>query len=289
MFEKGKKYLLVILLLVLFVSVLVIVYLNFSHKTSELTFAMLNVGQGDALYIESPTGTQILVDGGPPKKVLSRLSRVMPLFDRSIDALIITNPDADHIGGFLDVLKTYKVGQVFEAGTFNDSATYRNLKNKINEKNIPVSLAKKGMRIDLGGGAVIDILFPDRDVSDWTTNDGSVVAELVYGETKVMLTGDATTETEKIVLENNSLESLDVDVLKVGHHGSRTSTGEGFVKALSPEYAIISSDGGKKYGHPHDETLSTLNSFGVKIFRTDLLGSIIMKSNGEIETFSFMK
>lgn len=289
MFEKSKRYLFLALFLVLFIAVLVIIYLNVSYRKPELTFAMLNVGQGDALYIESPTGTQILVDGGPPKKILSRLSRVMPLFDRSIDALIITNPDADHIGGFLDVLKTYKVGQVFEAGTFNDSATYKNLKNKINEKNIPVSLAKKGMRIDLGGGATIDVLFPDRDVSDWTTNDGSVVAELVYGETKVMLTGDATTETEKIVLENNSLESLDVDVLKVAHHGSRTSTGEGFVKALSPEYAIISSDGGKKYGHPHKETIDKLNAFGSKIFRTDLLGTIIMKSDGKIETFSFMK
>lgn len=289
MFEKGKRYLLIILLLVLFTSVLVIVYLNFSHKKSELTFAMLNVGQGDALYIESPTGTQVLVDGGPAKKILSRLSRVMPLFDRSIDALIITNPDADHIGGFLDVLKTYKVGQVFEAGTFNDSATYKNLKNKINEKNIPVSLAKKGMRIDLGGGAIIDVLFPDRDVSDWTTNDGSIVAELVYGDTKVILTGDATTETEKIVLENNILESLDVDILKVGHHGSRTSTGKEFVKALSPAYALISSDGGKKYGHPYQETLDTLKSFDVKILRTDLLGSIIMKSDGKVETFSFMK
>ena len=289
MFEKGKRYLLIILLLVLFTSVLVIVYLNFSHKKSELTFAMLNVGQGDALYIESPTGTQVLVDGGPAKKILSRLSRVMPLFDRSIDALIITNPDADHIGGFLDVLKTYKVGQVFEAGTFNDSATYKNLKNKINEKNMPVSLAKKGMRIDLGGGAIIDVLFPDRDVSDWTTNDGSIVAELVYGDTKVILTGDATTETEKIVLENNILESLDVDILKVGHHGSRTSTGKEFVKALSPAYALISSDGGKKYGHPYQETLDTLKSFDVKILRTDLLGSIIMKSDGKVETFSFMK
>lgn len=289
MFERSKRYLPVVLLLVLLVSVVVIIYLNVSSKKSELTFAMLNVGQGDALYIESPTGTQILIDGGSPKKVLSKLSRVMPLFDRSIDAIIITNPDADHIGGFLDVLKTYKVGQVFEAGTFNDSATYRNLKNKIKEKNIPVSLAKKGMRIDLGGGAVIDILFPDRDVSDWTTNDGSIVALLVYGETSVMLTGDGTTETEKIVLENNNLEALDVDILKVGHHGSRTSTGEDFVKALSPAYALISSDGGKKYGHPHEQTLETLSAFGTKILRTDLLGSIIMKSDGKVETFSFMK
>ena len=289
MFHKGKTYLLPLLVFILLCSVLFIIYLNLRTEREYLTFAVLNVGQGDAIYIESPTGTQILVDGGQPKKVLSRLSRVMPLFDRSIDGLLITNPDADHIGGFLDVLKVYKVGQVYEAGTWNESKIYESLKNKIQEKDIPVSLAKKGMRLDLGGGAVLDILFPDRDVSDWTTNDGSVVMRLTYGETSIMLTGDATSETERLVLESNILEDLDVDILKVGHHGSRTSTSENFVQTLTPEYAIISSDGGKKYGHPHKETLETLNSFGVEILRTDILGSIIMKSDGVNEIFSFIK
>jgi competence protein ComEC len=289
MFHKGKTYLLPLLVFILLCSVLFIVYLNLRTEREYLTFAVLNVGQGDAIYIESPTGTQILVDGGLPKKVLSRLSRVMPLFDRSIDAIIITNPDADHIGGFLDVLKVYKVGQVYEAGTRNESKTYENLKNKIQEKDIPISLAKKGMRLDLGGGAVLDILFPDRDVTDWTTNDGSVVMKLTYGETSIVLTGDATRETERLVLEGNVSADLDIDILKVAHHGSRTSTSENFVQTLTPEYAIISSDGGKKYGHPHKETLQTLNSFGVEIFRTDILGSIIMKSDGVNETFSFIK
>lgn len=289
MFQKSKKYLALLLFLFILLSLILILHLNLKDKKDYLTFAMLNVGQGDALFIEGPTGTQILIDGGPPRKILSRLSRVMPLFDKSIDAIIITNPDLDHIGGFLDVLKVYKVGQVYEAGTWNESKTYENLKNKIKEKNIPISLAKKGMRINLGGGAVIDILFPDRDVSTWTTNDGSVVARLTYGETSVMLTGDATSETEKLILGSNTISDLDIDILKIAHHGSRTSTSDIFVEAVSPEYALISSDGGKKYGHPHKETLDTLNSFGSEIFRTDLLGTIIMKSDGLKETFSFLK
>jgi competence protein ComEC len=289
MFEKSKKYLPLLLFLLILLSLILILHLNLKDKKEYLTFAMLNVGQGDALFIESPTGTQILIDGGPPRKILSRLSRVMPLFDKSIDAIIITNPDLDHIGGFLDVLKVYKVGQVYEAGTWNESKTYENLKNKIKEKNIPTSLAKKGMRINLGGGVVLDILFPDRDVSTWTTNDGSVVAKLSYGETSVMLTGDATSETEKLILGSNPISDLDIDILKIAHHGSKTSTSDIFVEAVSPEYALISSDGGKKYGHPHKETLDTLNSFGTKIFRTDLLGTIIMKSDGLKETFSFLK
>ncbi|MEK6827274.1 MAG: MBL fold metallo-hydrolase, partial [Nanoarchaeota archaeon] len=97
---------------------------------------MLDIGQGDALFIESPTGTQILVDAGPPRKVLSKLSGVMSPFDRSIDAIIITNPDQDHIGGFLDVLKVYQVGKVFEPGTINDSKIYQNLEDEIKNRNI---------------------------------------------------------------------------------------------------------------------------------------------------------
>ncbi len=238
---------------------------------------MLNVGQGDALFIESPTGTQILMDGGPAKKVLNELPRVMSPFDKSIDALIITNPDADHIGGFLDILKTYKVDVVFESGTLSDSKTFQNLKNEIKNKNIPDILAKKGMVLNIGGGAVIDILFPDRDVSSWSTNDGSVVTQLIYGKNKIMLTGDATTKTEKIILEEFSPAQLKSALLKVGHHGSRTSTSPSFVQAVAPIYALISNGKDNKYGHPHKETLDTLEQFGAKILRTDLLGTIIMK------------
>ena len=155
------------------------------------------------------------------------------------------------------------------------------------KKNIPDILAKKGMRLDLGGGVFIDILFPDRDVSSWATNDGGVVARLFYGNTSVMLTGDAPTTTEKIILSENPSAQLSSTILKVGHHGSRTSTSASFVKAVSPTYALISDGKDNKYGHPHQETLDTLNSFGVKIFRTDLLGTILMKSDGQKVVFSF--
>lgn len=250
---------------------------------------MFDIGQGDALFIESPTGTQILIDAGPPRKIMTPLSREMNFFDKKLDAMIITNPDADHIGGFSDVLKNYKVGQVFESGTFNDSETYKNLESEIKRKNIPVMLARKGMRLDIGGGAVIDILFPDRDVSDWTTNDGSVVAKLTYGKTSVMLTGDATMETERIILAENSKDILKSQILKVGHHGSHTSTSPLFVEAVAPLYALISDGKNNRYGHPHEDTLSTLSTFGSEIFRTDILGSIIMKSDGQNIRFSFKK
>lgn len=236
---------------------------------------MLDIGQGDALFIESPTGTQIMFDAGGIHKVLGPLARAMPLFDRSIDAIVITNPDADHIGGFLDILKNYKVGKVFESGTINDSKTFQNLKAEIKRQNIPDILVKRGMRLDIGGGAVIDILFPDRDVSTWASNDGSVVARLSYGNTSIMLTGDATIKTEKIILSENLPTQLHSVILKVGHHGSRTSTSESFVKAVAPAYAVVSDGKDNKYGHPHQEVLDTLSQFGVKVLRTDLLGTIV--------------
>jgi len=291
MFENSKirvkKYGLLLFTLFLLVINIFLFHLDWNNLHRTLTFAMLDVGQGDGLFIESPTGTQIMFDGGPPHKVLGPLARVMSPFDRNIDALVITNPDADHIGGILDILKNYKVGKVFESGTLTDSKTYQTLQEEMQKQNIPDILVKKGMRLDIGGGVFVDILFPDRDVSVWATNDGSVVAKLSYGKTSIMLTGDAPIKTEKIILAENSKEQLTSTVLKVGHHGSHTSTSESFVKAVSPIYALISDGKDNKYGHPHQETLNTLASFGTKIFRTDLLGTIVMKSDGQNEVFSF--
>lgn len=277
MFENYKKYWLFFFVLVLFIANIFIFYSIWQNSHRSFTFAMLDVGQGDALFIESPTGTQILIDGGPPRKILNQLSRIMSPLDRNIDAFIITNPDQDHIGGFLDVLKIYNVDAVFESGTLTDSKTYQNFKNTIKEKNIPNILAKKGMKLDLGGGVIIDILFPDRDVSSWATNDGSIVARLSYGNTSIMLTGDASNKTEKVILAENNLEQLNSDILKVGHHGSRNSSSSEFIKAVSPNYAFISDGKDNKYGHPHKDILDMLSSFDVKILRTDLLGAIIMK------------
>ncbi len=293
MFKERKVYFseygALIFTFLLLVFTVYLFYQDFQNSHRGLTFAMLDIGQGDALFIESPTGTQIMFDGGPARSVMGPLLRVRSPFDRSLDAIVITNPDADHIGGFLDILKNYKVGKVFEPGTFNDSKTYQNLETEIKNKNIPDILVKRGMRLNIGGGAVIDILFPDRDVSTWSSNDGSVVAKLTFGKTSVMLTGDATALTEKIILGENSPARLHSTILKVGHHGSRTSTSPLFVKAVAPAYAMISDGKDNKYGHPHKETLDTLAQFGSKIFRTDLLGTIIMKSDGKKEVFSFHK
>ena len=283
MFENYKKYYLSFLVIFILLIDLYVFSLNLKEGDNRLVFAMFDIGQGDALYIKSPTGTEILFDGGPPKKIIGQLQQVMSPFDKNIDAIVITNPDADHISGFLDILKNYKVDKMFEPGTLNDSKTYQNIKNEIRKQNILDILARKGMRLDIGGGAVIDILFPDRDVFDWSTNDGSMVAKLTYGNNSIMLTGDATRKTEKIILREFSKNALKSTILKVGHHGSRTSTSEEFMQAVLPTYALISDGRNNKYGHPHLETLDILNQFGVNILRTDLLGTIIIKCDRILE------
>lgn len=277
MFSNLKKSWLFWVTVVLLAVNIFLFKLDWQSSNRLLTLAMLDVGQGDSLFIESPTGTQVLFDMGPPHKAFGPLSRVMSPFDRSIDAVIITNPDADHIGGFLDILKTYKVGKIFESGTLTDSRVYQNLREEMKRQNIPDILAKRGMRLNMGGGVYIDILFPDRDVASWATNEGSVVARLTYGETSIMLTGDSTAKTEKIILSQNPTSALGSTILKVGHHGSRTSTTESFVKAINPEYALISVGKSNNYGHPHQDTVNTLAKLGVEILRTDILGTIIIK------------
>ena len=251
-----------------------------SHK-GYLTISFLNIGQGDAIYIEAPNGTQIMVDGGLRGSVLGQLGHVMPFFDRTIDAILITNPDSDHIGGFIDILKRYKVDYIIEPGTHSPSATYKSVETESNTKELKKIIARRGMNIvlDKENNVYIQVLFPDKDVSTYSTNDGSIVAKLVYGKTSIMLQGDAPQKTERYLLTLDKKE-LDSDILKVGHHGSRTSTSKEYVDALSPDYAVISCGLDNKYGHPHKETVNTLDKLNVPILRTDLLGRITFISDG---------
>ena len=264
----------------LFGITILVWYAVAAETRSELLVAFLDVGQGDAIFIDTPNGRQILIDGGPNKQVLAELSKVMPFYDRSIDAVIATHPDQDHISGLLDVLKLYKADLVIEPGVESETAVYKEFEKLVDEKQIKKILARRGMKLILNDGAYLLILFPDRDVSRMDTNDASIVAKLVYDNTSFLFTGDSPKKIESYLVSIDG-ESLDVDVLKAGHHGSKTSSSESFVGYSEPEYAIISAGKNNRYGHPHKEVLNILEKFEAKILRTDLLGSIIMKSDGE--------
>jgi competence protein ComEC len=260
-------------------NVFIFYVIHSESPTKYLTVAFLNIGQGDAIYIESPTHNKVMIDGGPPRIVLSELRKVMHFYDRTIDTLIVTNPDADHISGFIDILNLYTITRVLEPGTHSTTQTFAALEKSVQEKNVSTVTAQRGMVLHLGSGADLEILFPDQDVSTWKTNDGSIVARLTYGSTSVMFTGDAPNKTEEYVLtlDGNRIKS---DILKAGHHGSRTSASESFVFAVNPEYAVISAAKKNKYGHPHKETLDLFNKLGIKILGTYDSGMITMESDG---------
>lgn len=280
--EFFRKNIRISILIVLFAATCLIWYAVFrSNRQNILTVAFLDIGQGDAIYIEAPNGNQMLIDGGPPKNVLKALREVMPFYDRSIDMILVTNPDADHIGGFIDVLGRYKVETLVEPGTVSPTATYSELGKIALARKVGKIVIERGQIIwlDSKNGVGFQILFPDRNVSGLATNDGSIVGRLIYGNTSIMFTGDAPQNIERYLaaLDGQGLKS---DVLKVGHHGSKTSTSEEFVGFVSPSFAVISVGADNKYGHPDNETLDTLQQFGVETFRTDKLGTIVMKSDG---------
>lgn len=282
--EKKNRIISAALVLLLIANVFVWhIFFTSGHKF--LTVAVLDIGQGDSIFIEAPNGRQVIFDGGPNGKILSELSGVMPFYDRSIDMIVVTNPDQDHFAGFIDLLERYKVAQVIEPGTVSKSAIYQEFEKSVRDEGAKKLLAKRGMRIMLDPEHLvyIDILFPDKpleEVQKLSSNDGSIVARLVYGDTSFMLTGDTTAKTEHYLvgLDGDTLKST---VLKVAHHGSKTSSSEEFVKEVLPEYAAISDGRENKYGHPNRETLDTLEKFKIKILRTDLQGRIVFESDGK--------
>lgn len=267
-------------LLGFFVGVnLFIWYGIFSEDKSLLKVAFLDVGQGDAIFIEAPNGNQVLIDGGKNRQVIRELNKIMPFYDRSIDMVILTHPDADHVGGLPAVLEDYQVDFVLEPGVSSDSGVYEEFENIIEEKGIERILARQGMKIDLYQGLTLVVLFPNQDTSEFEANTASVVLKLIYGENSFLFTGDSPQSIEKYLVGVLG-DQLDVDVLKLGHHGSNTSTSDLLLGFASPEYAIASVGLGNSYGHPHKEVLDLLENFEIDLLRTDEKGTIIFESDG---------
>jgi competence protein ComEC len=257
-------------------------------KEGELTVAVLNIGQGDSIYIQSPTGVEVLIDGGPDSSVLRELPTVMAYGDRTIDAVIATHPDADHIGGLVDLIPRYEVKNFIEPGIPGTTATLQKLEAEVDAANIHREKAYRGMWLDLGAGARLNILFPDFDVATLPkgkTNDGCVVAHLVYKNTSALFTCDAPQAVEDHLIAISTSTDLKSDLLKVGHHGSKYSSSNEFLDAVAPIFAAISVGAHNRYGHPTQDALDRLAAHGTKIYRTDEVGTITFVSDGN----SFLK
>lgn len=253
--------------------------LSNSGAGEVMTVAFLNVGQGDAIYIETPSGRQVLIDGGPDKSVLRELGQVMPFYDRSLDLVIVTHEDSDHIGGLPDTLERFSVKSV--VGTTNDSdsklaASFEQIAQERGDREVTVHA---GERIILDTNIYLDILSPAGDPEKQETNKASLVAKLTYASTSFLLTGDVDESVEKYLVKKYGA-LLASDVIKISHHGSRNSNDPAFLKAASSTYAVISVAADNRFGHPHEEVLDTLSNLREKVLRTDQLGTIIFKSDG---------
>lgn len=251
-----------------------------ADRGGNLFVHFFDVGQGDAVFIESPSGRQVLIDGGAGRAVLRELAKRMPFFDRSLDIIIATHPDTDHIGGLVDVLARYGVETIVRSSVVGESDTVTAFDEAVAREGASLVDARRGQRIELGEGAYIEILFPDRNVRSVETNTGSIVARLVYGATSFMLTGDAPAGVENYLVRLDA-DSLRSDVLKAGHHGSKTSSAPLFVGFVSPRYAIFSRGCNNRYGHPHPGIVATFKKFEVPALDTCEEGTISFVSDGQ--------
>lgn len=244
---------------------------------------MLNVGQGDSFLIQAKNGKQILVDAGKDASVLSELARVMPRGDRSIDVVIATHPDADHIGGLPLVFSRYKVGLFLTPDTITDTEQFRALFAELEKRKVPAYYARRGMHIALDNNpalkAGLSVLFPDRSTTFWETNSSSIVGRLQMGNTSMLLTGDSPASVEHF-LSVGDPESVDVDVLKLGHHGSKTSTSLEFLTVTSPTLGLVSAGVANRYGHPAKEVTDRLKQLNIPFVSTQKRGTVMLKTDG---------
>ncbi len=284
-FERAKIFFLYITIFFTFLAI----YFAFDlAPKNNLQISFLDVGQGDSILLQTPRGGKILIDGGRDKKVLQELGRTLPLLSKNIELVIATHDDADHITGLLDVLKKYQVKVLLYPLPNSTSGLSQELIKITKERNVKVVHAIKPMIIKTEDGVILKILFPvknmDSEISvgsylEVAGNDASIVTQIIFGEIKILLTGDLPQTGEKFLV-NKYGESLKSNILKLGHHGSDSSSNPEFLQIVKPEVAIVSAGKNNSFGHPHRSVVELVEKFGIKILRTDELGTINLFTNG---------
>jgi len=266
------------------------------NQSRILKVDFLDVGQGDSVFIETPEGHQIIIDGGPSSVLLEKLAERMPFWDKTIDLVILTHPEKDHMTGILDVLQRYKVDYFLWTGIIKNNAENKKLAELLNNaKNTKPDFLASLFRASAtkviavsadekikAGKVSIDILYPFENLEGQepkNTNDTSVVSKLVFGNTKFIFTGDISSAAERKIVKSG--KNILADILKVAHHGSKYSTSDLFLENAKPKIAVISVGKGNSYGHPTPEVLQKLEKSGIKTLRTDTDGDINMVSDGK--------
>lgn len=271
------------------IGILVGVALNVFVWYSIITFSadderavyFLDVGQGDSTFIQFEGGIQVLVDGGPSGKIIEQLERVMGPTDRYIDMVVMTHPQLDHFGGFIDVLKRYEVGIFLHNGATSSIGAYGELQKVLRERKV-YALALDSKDRVVYASSMLTVLWPENARFAKDPNDQALVMKFENPEFSLLLTADIPAKVEKRLL----LKDISADILKVPHHGSKYSSSKEFLGAVRPKLSVIEV-GKNRYGHPTMETLSRLAAVGSKVFRTDDAGLIKVKfENGKLKVYA---
>lgn len=245
----------------------------------KLRVSFLDVGQGDAIFIQTPSGQEMLIDGGPTHTVIEGLSEEMSYFDRTIDIILATHPDADHVTGLIPVLEKFEVSTVMLSPSEGETSLYDDVRRQVDEEEVTLHIAHTGDEIDFGDGVLVRVLYPSEKYNATSdTNDASVAVVLSYGVYTFLLTGDLGSDREGSLITNGLTKNI--TVYKAGHHGSDTSSGEQLLSYIKPEYSVISAGKDNKYGHPSPEALLRLQKHSKEVLSTIDNGTITFMTDG---------
>lgn len=285
---KNKKLITSVLVAIIVALLGGFGYLNSETKELEngknlqtdgtIVVNFLDVGQGDSEFIQLPDGKCMLIDASTSDYSDGIIAYISNLGYTKIDYLIATHPHADHIGGMKAVVQHFDIGEVYMPKASTNTKTYENLLLAIADKGVSINTAKAGKVIFKDNDLSMEFLAPVKESYD-NLNNYSAVLRLEYGSSAFLFMGDAEGQVENEILKNSSKAKLKADVLKVGHHGSKTASGIEFVSAVSPKYAVIEVGTGNSYNHPHDKAIHNLSEIGADILRTDTNGNIAVVSD----------
>lgn len=279
-YDYGKVIFVGLLVLATILCVYILVSLIIPKK---LKISFFDVGQGDAIFIQTPSGKEMLIDGGPTNIILSRLDGELSYFNRDIDVVVATHPDADHVTGLIPVLEKYKVNSIVISPSVGDTEVFGDFNKHVDDEHADVHVAHTGDEIDFHDGVIVRVLYPEEKyiAKKNDTNDSSVSVLVTYDEQSFLLTGDLPTAKENKLFWNKVLPK-NITVFKAGHHGSKTSSGEQLLSYIRPEYAIISAGKNNRYGHPNVETLERLQTYAKEIISTIDRGTISFITDGRL-------
>lgn len=254
--------------------------INTDHENYLAAVHILDIGQGDAILVELPDEQRWLIDGGPDDSVIAKLQQVLPFGERQLTGLILTHPHNDHVAGLNSVLELFSVKYVVMAPSVHTSPSYINFLETLKNKKIEViTIDEPVVWQNESDQWTWEFVYPQVGVMmDTNLNNQSIVSRLVVGEQQFLFTGDAEVEVEQLLVGQGI--DLSATVLKVGHHGSDTSTSQLLLDAVNPDYAVISLGANNSFGHPHVSVIDRLKSAGAQIFRTDEHGTISLYTDG---------